>query len=117
MEAPRTNTEVAYWSMISAGRAGTVTRAASPPASELRINELQCLLWQLAVMLPDLPLHDTDRAEARAELRTAQAQLGSPRPKLSILRESLRTIRGILAGIPGGDGYGSLVQTLEQLAP
>ncbi|MBB4634334.1 hypothetical protein [Longimicrobium terrae] len=115
MEAQRTDGDDVHRSMVSAGL--IFTASVNPPAGELRVQELQRLLWQVAVMLPEMPLRDTDRAEARAELRTVQAQLGSPRPKLTILRESLHTIRGMLAGIPDAAGYGYLVQTVDQLAP
>lgn len=117
METQKTNISGVSQSVISIGSSGSLTNNVSQQTSELRVEDLQRLLSQLAVMLPDVPLHESVRAEARAELRTAQAQLGSPRPKLSILRESLHTIRGILEGIAGNASLGHLVQTMVQLTP
>jgi hypothetical protein len=117
MDPPQTDIGGVNRSVVSSGPPRAATSTVNSPAGGLRVQELQHLLSQLAVMLPEMPFRDTDRAEARAELRTAQAQLGSPRPKLSILRESLQTIRGLLDGIASRDGYGYLVHRMDQLVP
>lgn len=48
-----------------------------------------------------LAMDDSTRAEYAAELETLKAQSASPKPKVSILSESLKSIRTILEGAAG----------------
>ena len=49
----------------------------------------------------DLKLEGDAKAELESEVRTVEAQLVSPKPKDSILRESLNSIRHVLEGVAG----------------
>jgi len=60
--------------------------------------ELGQLLAELRDALDRLDLPDAQRDELRADVETAQAQVGSPRPKRSILAECLGSIRRVLEG-------------------
>lgn len=57
-----------------------------------------------------LGLREEARAEAEAEARTIEAQLSSPKPKASIIREGLMSIRTILEGAVGGAAAQLLIE-------
>jgi hypothetical protein len=47
-------------------------------------------------------------SELMADLKTIDAQLGSSRPKTAIIRECLRSIKGILEGVGNGDSQAKI---------
>jgi hypothetical protein len=51
--------------------------------------------------IDELGLADDAKAEAESDLDTLDAQLSSPRPKATIVRESLRSLRNVLEGAAG----------------
>jgi len=63
---------------------------------------LQGFLEQLETAQEQLGLSQKVQAELAAELQTVQAQAASPKPKNSIVKESLQTIRNILESAGGG---------------
>lgn len=63
---------------------------------------LAALLDQLKAAIPNLGLEQDAAAEVAAEIQTIGSQLGSPKPKAGILRESLKSIRSVLEGAAGG---------------
>ena len=65
-----------------------------------------------ALGLMELP--DDRRREAEAEVATLESQMASPKPKASILRESLDSLRRILEGA-GGSVAGQLLVELEKI--
>lgn len=56
------------------------------------------------------------KADAQAELRTVEAQLASSKPKLSILRESLKTLRNLAEGVASNAIAASLLPLFAPLA-
>lgn len=56
---------------------------------------------RLRVAIPTLMLDSSREAELRAEVATLDAQSASPKPKKSIIKESLTSIRTILEGAAG----------------
>ncbi len=74
-------------------------------------------LEQVAQFLSDLKkkrrefgLQDKDQAELDAEIGTVESQIASPKPKESIINESLQSIRSILEGAAGGTAAHLLIQ-------
>jgi len=66
--------------------------------------------------LGSLDLRDDQRREVEAEIRTVESQLESPKPKTSIIREGLESLRRILEGAGGGATGQLLIKLGEILA-
>lgn len=64
--------------------------------------------------LDSITLNTDQRQEAEAELRTLESQTESPKPKASIIREALGSLRRILEGA-GGGAAGQLLVELGKL--
>lgn len=71
-------------------------------SAELDLEELRGFLDKLRSELHGLDLAPSDESEINAELTTLNAQASSPKPKRSIIRESLISIRRILEAAGGG---------------
>lgn len=69
--------------------------------SEIDIDEIRKLASKLRSSLSDLNLEKNAQEELEHEIATLDAQLGSPKPKSAIIRESSRSIRTILEGATG----------------
>jgi len=80
---------------------------------EFDISAVRQFVERLRGALPDLNLKGDKSVELEAELRTVESQISSPRPKSSILRESLRTVRSILEGAAGGAAGQMLLELLK----
>jgi AbiTii len=65
--------------------------------------------------LENLEVTSDQKSELRAESQTIDAQTRSPKPKSTIVRESLRTIRTILEGAASGGGAALLAKVIELL--
>jgi hypothetical protein len=76
------------------------------------VPALRDLVADVRAVSASLELEVESTAELEAELATIDAQLGSPRPKSHVLRESLASARAILEGAAGG----GLVAGAPQLA-
>jgi hypothetical protein len=63
------------------------------------LDAIQTLVGTLKEKIPDIPFDEDQRAEAEAELQTVEAQIKSSKPKVSILRESLTTLRNLIEGV------------------
>jgi hypothetical protein len=68
----------------------------------LDVEDLRRLLAEIRSATESLGLKDAQAKEVHAELATVEAQLESPRPKRSIIRQSLSTVRSISEGAAGG---------------
>ena len=69
--------------------------------TEINHDAVQSFVNELHPALPRLNLGHAELEELTQEIATLKAQLGSPKPKSTILRESLRSIRNILEGTTG----------------
>jgi len=68
------------------------------------------VLNQIRHTLDDVDLPPDVRAEAQSEIDTVHAQLRSPKPKPSIIREGLQSLRSILEGAGGGAAAHLLIE-------
>jgi hypothetical protein len=75
------------------------------------------LKWFRAVRdaLPNLPLAPDVRAEADAEIATAEQQSKSPKPKKSIFVEVARSLRAILEGLTGSIAATKLLEAMPTI--
>lgn len=71
-------------------------------------EDIASFLALLEKELPNINLQPSAESELESEIRTVQAQINSPKPKKSIVKESLITIRNILEGA-GGSAVGQLI--------
>lgn len=78
-------------------------------------DRLHALVSDLRAWLEDADLNEDDRLEAKAELMTLESQLGSSRPKNTIVKESLATFRRIIEGVSAGVATSTLVAHLNDL--
>jgi hypothetical protein len=114
MENRQANVRNVNGSVVSIGNAGAITNqvGAEPPGD--RAGTLEEVLSRLAALLPELTLPPETRAELEAEIRTVEAQVGSPRPKKAIIHESMRTIRAVLEGAAGNAAYVQLLALIDR---
>ena len=92
----------------------------SPAASQVQTGEFSIeavrnFIQVAQQALPDLGLPEAKRGELTAELLTLSAQIASPAPKLSIVKECLRSSRAILEGAAGGALGSGLITMLSAL--
>jgi hypothetical protein len=78
-------------------------------------QETEKFIQLLKGQLPELFLNTQDRTEAEAEIATIMAQLASPRPKSSIIKTSISTIKNILENIPANVAANIIVANLPGL--
>ncbi len=84
---------------VTVQQAGNDSIQVSATAPDLK--SLTTFLTSLREALPTLALSKDDQAELSAEVETLDVQAKSPRPKASIIKESLRSVRSILEGAAG----------------
>ncbi len=80
---------------------GSVNSNISVVLEQKNINELKNLIQKLESELKNFGLDVNTIEEAKAELSTVSSQLNSPKPKVAIIREGLKSIRTILEGVTG----------------
>ena len=80
------------------------------------VTAIASVVGQIRAALASMDLPDARRREADAELRTIESQIESPRPKPSIIREGLESLRRILEGAGGGAAGQLLVELGKILA-
>ena len=85
-------------SQIQGGTSGS-TQAFE--VSEIDLDEMRSLVKDIHASVSSLNLGPPERDELTQEIATLKAQLGSPKPKSAILRESSRSVRNILEGATG----------------
>lgn len=108
MENQQANVSGVNRSVVSIGTAGPITNHVSDPSRGGHAATLSDLLTDLARLLPEIPLRPGEVAEIEAEIRTVQAQLGSPRPRRAVVQESVRAIRGLLQGVAENPAHARL---------
>ena len=85
-------------SQIQQGTVGS-TQSAS---FSFNAGAITSFVSELKAALPQLGLSQDASSEVDAEIKTIEAQLGSSRPKGSIVKESLASVRRILESASGG---------------
>ena len=73
-----------------------------PVLDQTRSQAVEQVTEQLKAQAGNMGLEFEKLAELMADLKTIDAQLGSPRPKTAIIKECLRSLTG-LSGIPGSE--------------
>ena len=69
--------------------------------SQFDLSKLKEVIHALRTAVPEIRLEEDARAELTAEIQTLESQMASPKPKSSIIRESLLSARNILEGAAG----------------
>ena len=60
-------------------------------------------------------LPEGEREIAQADLQTLEAQLGSPRPRVLVMREALRSLRAVAEGGAGSAAFAGVLELARQL--
>jgi hypothetical protein len=68
---------------------------------DIRSEEFKNFVSGLRNTLAQVTLSDSDRDQASADLSTVEAQIGSPKPKHSVVRECMISVRTILENAAG----------------
>jgi hypothetical protein len=85
-----------------APQSGPTVRRVGP-----ELDALVGLVSDLRSGLPEMQMTDQTRAEAEADLKSLEAQLGSPHPKVGIIRECLDSLRAII-----GDAANNTIESV-----
>lgn len=93
----------------------SATNTTNVSAEPLDIQLVLSLIHELKSALPQLNLRPEDKEEFEAEVKVAEAQLISPRPKIKMIQESLKTLRSLLEGVAGNVLAAGLLQQFPQI--
>lgn len=94
---------------------GTVASTQSGTFASLDLAAVAEFVGGLKTMLPQLGLTGDDEAVAQSDIATIQTQLSSPRPKVEIIKESLRSIRNIAEGAVGSMAASGIIAGIAKL--
>lgn len=81
--------------------------------SAVDLSKLHDVMDCIKALLPSLKLAPEQESEAKAELATLEAQKLSPKPKTSVIRESLHSLRTILESAAGGAAGNALPALID----
>jgi len=79
------------------------------------IEAIAKFITELKDQLPALKLNKEAQAEVEADVETIQSQIKSPRPKSTVIKECLASIRTVLEGIAGNMAAALLMQKMSGL--
>lgn len=99
-------------SQVQQGSAGSTQVFVAP---SLDLQAVAALVKELRDALPGSGLEANARAEVEADLTTIDVQSKSPKPRLSIIKEALRSVRTVLEGAAGGAAGTALPALMERL--
>jgi hypothetical protein len=94
---------------------GTADSAQSGTFGSLNLAAVTEFVRALKTQLPQLGLTGDDEAVAESDIATIETQLSSPRPKVEIVKESLRSIRNIAEGAVGSLAASGIVAGVAKL--
>ena len=94
---------------------GTVGSTQSGAFGSLDLAALTELIRELKSLLPQFGLTGDDQAEVQSDITTIETQLSSPRPKETIIKEALRSIKNIAEGAAGGLAASGIVAGIANL--
>jgi hypothetical protein len=95
------NVENYFESTVSHSQVGTVNSTQQNFSSPLDIANLLRVIAELKAKVNNFGLTDSAKDELDPEMTTLEAQAASPRPKRTIITESLQSIRSILEQAAG----------------
>jgi hypothetical protein len=98
---------------IQQGTSGSFQVSFAKQFDQTALNEFFSLLRK---EMPSLGLSSEIEQELDAEIKTAEAQARSPKPKNNVIRESLSSIRRIIEGAGAGIGAQLLLQLASLLS-
>lgn len=98
---------------IQAGTVGSSQSVMTYLASERSV--IMDFLAALSDALDQLPVSDQQREIMRADLDTAEAQLRSPKPRSSILQETLSSLQAVVLGMVASGAYAGLVELAQRI--
>ena len=82
---------------------------------EIDVSQLKDFINTLKLSLDKLGIEGDNKAELISEIRTLESQTDSPKPKTSIIRESLASVRRILEGAAGNLMASGLLKQISNL--
>lgn len=94
---------------------------ASPGAQQsITINDqqkedIEKFLKELKESIDKIELNAEQESDVKADIGTIEAQMKSTKPKTTVVRESLKSIKNILEGAAGGVIAGTLIQHITPL--
>ncbi|MGA8222530.1 MAG: hypothetical protein WB780_12820 [Candidatus Acidiferrales bacterium] len=100
---------------VERSQVGTASSTQHNVNQAIDITKLSEIVATLKGTLQTLPLEPQAKLELRAEIQTLEAQAASPRPKVSIIKESLATLRNILEGIVGNLAAAAILNQIGSL--
>jgi chitinase len=99
-------------SQIQQGTAGSTQ---SGTFTSLDLGAVAEFVRELKAQLSQLGLAGDDEAVAQSDITTIESQLSSPRPKVEIIKESLRSIRNIAEGAVGSMVASGIIAGIAKL--
>jgi hypothetical protein len=124
MQAPRQATEnfpAINLTYIEGGVSGSTIQSGSPGAHQeisagnLDLNPIREFLRQFDASADELDLPADEAAVLAADIDTLKAQVGSPKPKRHIIKESLNSVRAILEITSGSAAAIGLLDLLQHI--
>jgi len=94
---------------------GTTASTQSGTFTSLDLAAVAEFIRGLKDQLPQLGLTDEDVGVARGDIATIETQLSSPRPKVEIIKESLRSIRNIAEGAAGSMAASGIIAGIAKI--
>jgi hypothetical protein len=101
---------------------GAQQQSASPGARQVAgrhdedLERIREFLREFDACARQLQLPPEQSAEIQAEIATIRAQLGSPKPRQHVVRESLRSVRAVLEQAGGGAVAVGLLELLHHIS-
>lgn len=94
---------------------GTVSSTQVGSFSSLDLKAVSQMIQDLKARLPDLRLKDDERLAVESHIATIEAQASSPRPKIEVIRECLRSIRSVAEGTTGSMVAAGIIEAIAKL--
>jgi hypothetical protein len=98
---------------VQAGTVGSNQYVAVDLASER--STIQAFLTALRRELDELPISAEERDVVSADIDTVEAQLRSPKPRNTILRETVSSLREVVLGAAGSGAFAGLVELAQHI--
>jgi len=83
--------------------------------SQFDVSKLKEVIQALRASAGEIDLEENAKAELAAEIQTLESQAASPKPKTSIIRESLLSVKSILEGAAGSLVASGLLSQIGKL--
>jgi hypothetical protein len=94
---------------------GTVDSTQAGTFASLDLAAVREFLGGLKILLPQLGLTADNKAVAQSDIASIETQFSSPRPKVEIINESLRSLRNIAEGTVGSLAASGIVAGVARL--